>query len=54
MKAGVQNSLWDAQRQFFMQVYDANGKLTSVVCTTCGSDDPSEFMTEAELEEQSG
>ncbi len=27
-------------------------KLVSVVCTTCGADDPSEFMTEAELEEQ--
>lgn len=34
--------------------YDANGKLMTVVCTTCGSDDPSDFMTEAELEEHSG
>jgi hypothetical protein len=32
----------------------ANGKLTQCVCTTCGNDDPSDFMTEAELEEQSG
>ena len=31
-----------------------NGKLTVIVCTTCGNDDPSEFMTEAELEEHSG
>lgn len=29
----------------------ANGKLATVVCTTCGNDDPAEFMTEAELEE---
>ncbi len=34
--------------------YDNNGKLGAVVCTTCGNDDPSDFMTEAELEEQSG
>ena len=34
--------------------YDQNGKLITVVCTTCGSDEPSEFMTEAELEELSG
>jgi translation initiation factor 2 beta subunit (eIF-2beta)/eIF-5 len=27
------------------------GKLTTIVCMTCGNDDPSEFMTEAELEE---
>lgn len=31
----------------------ANGKLVQCVCTTCGSDDITEFMTEAELEEQS-
>ncbi len=30
----------------------ANGKLTACVCTTCGNDDPTDFMTEAELEEQ--
>jgi hypothetical protein len=30
------------------------GKLATVVCTTCGNDDVSEFMTEAELEESSG
>lgn len=34
--------------------YDSSGKLMTVVCTTCGSDEPSEFMTEAELEELSG
>jgi hypothetical protein len=31
-----------------------NGKLGVVICNTCGNDDPSEFMTEAELEENSG
>ena len=30
----------------------ANGKLSACVCTTCGNDDVTEFMTEAELEEQ--
>jgi hypothetical protein len=34
--------------------YDSKGKLASVVCTTCGSDDVTEFMTESELEEMSG
>ena len=34
--------------------YDTNGKLIQAVCTTCGSDDVSDFMTEAELEEHSG
>ena len=34
--------------------YDSSGKLAAVVCTTCGNDDVSEFMTEAELEESSG
>lgn len=34
--------------------YDGNGKLLSVVCSTCGSDEVSEFMTEAEIEELSG
>lgn len=29
-------------------------KLATVVCNTCGSDDPSEFMTESELEEHTG
>jgi hypothetical protein len=28
-------------------------KLSAVVCSTCGNDDPSEFMTEAEYEEES-
>ena len=32
----------------------ANGKLVTAVCNTCGTDDPSDFMTEAELEEQAG
>jgi len=30
-----------------------NGKLGAVVCTTCGNDDATEFMTEEELEEHS-
>ena len=34
--------------------YDNKGQLTTVICTACGSDDPSEFMTENELEEMSG
>jgi hypothetical protein len=34
--------------------YGGNGKLLSVICNTCGNDDVSEFMTENELEEQSG
>ncbi len=34
--------------------YDNNGKLAQAVCTTCGNDDVSDFMTEAELEEHSG
>ncbi|HUP48838.1 MAG TPA: hypothetical protein VNA04_08610 [Thermoanaerobaculia bacterium] len=34
--------------------YDEKEKLASAVCTTCGNDDVSEFMTESELEEQSG
>jgi translation initiation factor 2 beta subunit (eIF-2beta)/eIF-5 len=29
-------------------------KLSAAVCSTCGNDEISEFMTEAELEEQSG
>lgn len=29
------------------------GKVAQAVCTTCGNDDVSEFMTEAELEELS-
>ncbi len=31
--------------------YDDKGKLTTVMCNTCGADEPSDFMTEAELEE---
>ncbi len=31
-----------------------NGKLASAICNTCGADDLSDFMTEAELEESSG
>ena len=30
-----------------------SGKLTAAVCTTCGNDDITDFMTEAELEEMS-
>lgn len=29
------------------------GKLAQAVCNTCAADDPSDFVTEAELEEQS-
>jgi hypothetical protein len=32
----------------------ANGKLATVMCTVCGCDEVSEFMTEAELEENTG
>lgn len=32
----------------------ADDKAVACICTTCGNDEPSEFMTEAELEEQSG
>jgi hypothetical protein len=28
-----------------------DSKITAAVCTACGNDDPSEFMTEAEFEE---
>ncbi len=31
----------------------AGEKLLSVVCNTCGNDDPSDFMTESEYDEQS-
>ncbi|HEV7768650.1 MAG TPA: hypothetical protein VGQ76_26875, partial [Thermoanaerobaculia bacterium] len=29
----------------------AGGKLSAVVCTACGNDDPSDFATEAEFDE---
>jgi hypothetical protein len=29
-----------------------NGKVTAVICQTCGADDPSDFVTESELEEE--
>lgn len=29
-----------------------NGKVTTVSCQTCGADDPSDFVTESELEEE--
>ena len=29
-------------------------KLATVICNTCGADEPSDFMTEAELEELTG
>ena len=32
----------------------ADGKLKAAICNTCGADDLSDFMTEAELEEQTG
>ena len=31
-----------------------NGKLATVICNTCGADEVSDFMTEAELEEHTG
>ncbi len=31
-----------------------DGKISSVICTACGSDDPAEFMTETEFDESSG
>lgn len=31
-----------------------NDKVTACLCTTCGNDEPSEFMSEAEIEEHSG
>lgn len=31
-----------------------NGKLTTILCNTCGNDDPTDFMTETEWDEQSG
>jgi hypothetical protein len=31
-----------------------NGKLTTVICNACGTDELSDFMTEAELEDASG
>ncbi len=34
--------------------YDNNEKLVTIRCTVCGTDDPSDFMTESELEEHSG
>lgn len=29
-----------------------DGKIVSILCTACGNDDPSEFMTEADYDEQ--
>jgi len=31
-----------------------NGKLANAICTVCGADDPSDFLTPAEYEEQTG
>jgi hypothetical protein len=31
-----------------------NGKLATIVCAVCGADDPSDFVTEAEYDEQTG
>ena len=36
------------------QIEWEDGKLVGAVCTVCGNDEPSEFMTESELEEQRG
>ena len=32
----------------------AKDKVVAALCNTCGNDDPSDFMTEAELEESTG
>lgn len=29
-----------------------NGKLSQAICATCGADDPSDFVTQAEFEEE--
>jgi translation initiation factor 2 beta subunit (eIF-2beta)/eIF-5 len=29
-----------------------NGRLATVVCNTCGADDPADFVTEAEFEQE--
>ncbi|HVR38384.1 MAG TPA: hypothetical protein VMU84_04760 [Thermoanaerobaculia bacterium] len=29
-----------------------DGKLRSAICNTCGADDPSDFMTEAEFDQE--
>jgi hypothetical protein len=31
-----------------------NGKLSSIICNTCGNDDITEFLSEADWEEQTG
>jgi hypothetical protein len=36
------------------QIEWEEGKLTLAICTVCGNDEPSEFMTESELDEQRG
>ena len=33
---------------------DTKGKVVTALCQTCGNDDPTDFMTEAEIEESSG
>jgi hypothetical protein len=30
------------------------GKLTEAICQTCGNDDPEEFMTDSDYDEQAG
>jgi len=34
--------------------FEWNEKVVAAVCTTCGNDEASEFMTESELEELTG
>jgi hypothetical protein len=31
-----------------------NGKLSTIVCNTCGNDDLTDFVTESEYDEQTG
>jgi len=32
--------------------YSEDGTLLAAICAACGNDDPAEFMTEAEFDEQ--
>ena len=46
------SQLEDARR--VVSRLNAKGKLATVLCSACGNDDISDFMTEAELDESSG
>ena len=34
--------------------FNEKGKLATVICNTCGADDPADFVTESEFEEGAG